>query len=57
MSAIVRSSIGGTVSDETAKNRISPMIDEMGARIGRPACGGRLPAMSDSFSLTIWRAM
>ena len=33
------------------------MIDEMGARIGRPACGGSAPAMSDSFSLTICRAM
>ena len=33
------------------------MIEEIGARIGRPAWGGRLPATSESFSLTICRAV
>ena len=37
VSAIVRRSIASRVSDSTAKNRISPMMDEIGARIGRPA--------------------
>ena len=32
------------------------MIDEIGARIGRSTCGGKLPLTSASFSATICRA-
>ena len=32
------------------------MMDEMGARMGRSICGGRLPLTSASFSATICRA-
>jgi hypothetical protein len=32
------------------------MIEEIGARTGRPTPGGRLPAIRLSFSLTPWRA-
>ena len=56
VSATVRSVSGSSASDEIAKNRISPMIDEIGARIGRSTCGGRLPLASASFSATTWRA-
>ena len=38
------------VSDEIAKNRISPMIDEIGASTGRSTCGGSVPPTSASFS-------
>jgi hypothetical protein len=40
------------LSDEIAKNRISPMMDEMGASTGRSTCGGSAPATSESFSDT-----
>jgi hypothetical protein len=53
---MVRSARGSSVLDEIAKKRISPMIDEMGARIGRSTCVGRLPLTRASFSATIWRA-
>jgi hypothetical protein len=56
VSVTVRSVSSSPVSDDTAKNKISPMIDEMGARIGRFACGGRAPLTSASFSATICRA-
>ena len=57
VSATVRIVSGSTVSDESAKNRISPMIDEMGASTGGSTCGGRVPETSASFSATSWRAM
>ena len=44
-------------SDEIAKNRISPMIDEIGASTGRSTCGGSVPPTSASFSATSCRAM
>ena len=56
VSATVRSVSGSSVSDEIAKNRISPMIDEIGASTGRSTCGGSVPPTSASFSATIWRA-
>ena len=57
VSAMVRSVSGSSVSDEIAKNRISPMIDDTGASTGRSTCGGSAPLTSDSFSDTSWRAM
>ena len=52
MSAVVRRVIGSDVSDEMAKNRISPMMDETGASTGRSTCGGSVPLTSDIFSET-----
>ena len=57
VSAMVRSVSGSSASDEIAKNRISPMIDETGARTGRSTCGGSAPLTSESFSDTSCRAM
>ena len=57
VSATVRIVSGSTLSDDRAKNRISPMIDEMGASTGRSICGGSVPATSASFSATSCRAM
>ena len=57
VSATVRSVSGSSLSDEIAKNRISPMIDEIGASTGRSTCGGSVPPTSASFSATSWRAM
>ena len=57
VSATVRMVSGSTLSDESAKKRISPMIEEMGARTGRSTCGGNVPVTSASFSATSWRAM
>ena len=56
VSAAVRSSSGECRSDSRATNRISPMIDETGARNGGSTSGGSAPATSVSFSVTIWRA-
>ncbi|MNC84542.1 hypothetical protein D3C83_00980 [compost metagenome] len=57
VSATVRSVSGSAFSDVNAKNRISPMIDEIGASTGRSTCGGSAPAATASFSATSWRAM
>ena len=54
---MVRSVSGSSCSDEIAKNRISPMIEDTGARTGRSTCGGSVPLTSASFSETSWRAM
>ena len=56
VSASVRSVSGSPSFVDTAKNRISPMIDEIGASTGRSTCGGRLPPTTASFSATSWRA-
>ena len=56
VSAMVRSVSGSPSSDEIAKNRISPMIDEIGASTGRSTCGGSVPPTTASFSATSWRA-
>ena len=37
-------------------NMISPMMDEIGASMGRSTSGGRVPATTLSFSLTVCRA-
>ena len=55
-SAASRTSSGPWTSLLTLRNRISPMIDEMGASAGGPRSGGIWAATSCSFSLTIWRA-
>jgi len=56
VSPTVRSSIPLCRSDVSDRNRISPMIDEIGARIGRSTSGGSEPETKLSFSLTTWRA-
>ena len=56
VSAIVRRAMGSSRSEEIAKNRISPMMDDGGARTGRSTSGGNWPATVLIFSLTIWRA-
>jgi hypothetical protein len=55
-SAVVFSSMGSCLSDVSAMKRISPMIEEMGASVGRSAPGGSDEAASWSFSATICRA-
>ena len=57
VSATVRIVSGSTVSDESAKKRISPMMDEIGASTGLSTCGGSVPDTSASFSATSCRAM
>ena len=56
-SAASRTSIGVWRSLRTAMNRISPMIDEIGASVEAAMSGGSWAATSCSFSFTIWRAM
>ena len=56
VSAYVRSSTGECFDDSSEMKRISPMMDETGARKGLPTPDGSDPDTVLSFSVTVWRA-
>ena len=57
VSAAVLNSRAEWRSEVSEMNRISPMIEDMGARMGRWTSGGSPAVTNASFSLTTWRAM
>ncbi len=55
-SAILRNSLSEVESAVRPIIIISPRIEDCGPRVGEPTPGGSCDAISESFSLTVWRA-